>query len=129
MSIGRVDCVDKRVHNSVFEILVLKLLAKDESLDKEVNLFLITFSVTHILRAEYAISIQPLGVKCKGIGVVVRKWYSPLLAFLLAVLYSCAKIRRPLTKQVLIYSMLRFVRPDEYGQDIDAIAYSISDKY
>jgi hypothetical protein len=129
LSIRRVDCVDERVDNGVFEILVLKLLAKDESLDEEVNLFPVAFSVTHILRAEYAISIQPLDVKCKGIGVVVRKWYSPLLAFLPAVLHSCVKIRRPLAKQVLMYSMLRFVGPDKYGQDIDAIAYSTSDNY
>jgi hypothetical protein len=49
--------VDESVDHSVFEILILKLLAKDESLDEEIDLFPVASGVAHILRTEYAVSV------------------------------------------------------------------------
>ena len=49
--------MDESVDHSVFEILILKILAKDESLDEEIDLFPVASSVAHILRTEYAVSI------------------------------------------------------------------------
>jgi hypothetical protein len=54
--------VDKRVDHSVLETLILKLLAKDESIDEQIDLSLVTSGVGHILRTEYAISTKPLDV-------------------------------------------------------------------
>ena len=62
LSIRRIDRVEERVDHSVFEILILKLLAKDKSLDEEIDLFSVASGVAHILRTEYAVSIQPLDV-------------------------------------------------------------------
>jgi hypothetical protein len=49
--------VNERVDHSIFETLVLELLAKDKSLDEEVDLFPVASGVGHILRTEYATSI------------------------------------------------------------------------
>jgi len=57
LSIRRIDYVEERVDYRVFEILILKLLAKDKSLDEEVDLFPVAFGVARILRTEYAVSI------------------------------------------------------------------------
>ena len=57
LSIRRIDCVDESVDHSVFEILILKLLAKDESLDEEIDLFPVASGVAYILRTEYAVSV------------------------------------------------------------------------
>jgi hypothetical protein len=57
LSIRRIDYVGESVDYSVFKILILKLLAKDESLDKEIDLFPVASGVAYILRTEYAVSI------------------------------------------------------------------------
>ena len=54
--------MDKRVDYSVFKILVLEFLTKDESLNKEVDLFSITSGVGYILRTEYTVSVQLLDI-------------------------------------------------------------------
>ena len=62
LRVGCVDCVDKRVDNSISEISILQLLAKYISIDEQVDLFSITSSVPCILTAEYAASVYPLEV-------------------------------------------------------------------
>jgi hypothetical protein len=42
---------------------------------------------------------------------------------------SRREVRGLLVKQVFVYYMLVLVRPDDYGQYIDIIAFSASDKY
>ena len=49
--------MDKRVDYSIFEVLILKLLAEDKSLDEEVDLFPVAPSLAYILRTEYSVSV------------------------------------------------------------------------
>lgn len=49
--------MDKRVDYSIFEVLILKLLTEDKSLDEEIDLFPVAPSVTYILRTEYSASV------------------------------------------------------------------------
>jgi hypothetical protein len=94
--------VNKRVDYSIFEVLILKFLAEDESFDEEIDLFPIASRVTHILRTEYAVSVYPLDVQSKSSRVIVRKRDSSFLAFFPAVVRSCSKIRRLFAKQILM---------------------------
>lgn len=47
----------KGVDHSVFETLILELLAEDKSLDEEVDLFPVAPSLAYILRTEYSVSV------------------------------------------------------------------------
>lgn len=114
--------MDKRVDYSIFEVLILELLTEDKGLDEEIDLFPIASRVTHILRTEYAVSVYPLDVQSKSSRVIVWKGDPSFLAFFPAVVRSCSKIGRFFAKQVLMYSVLRFIGPHEYCQGIETIA-------
>jgi hypothetical protein len=121
--------VDKRVDYSIFEVLILELLTEDKGLDEEIDLFPIASRVTHILRTEYAVSVYPLDVQSKSSRVIVWKGDPSFLAFFPAVVRSCSKIGRFFAKQVLMYSVLRFIGPHEYCQGIETIAREMLEKH
>jgi hypothetical protein len=121
--------VNETIDESVSKFLILELLAEDKCLDQQVDLFSVASSVPHILTAEYPASVHPLHVKCKDSWVVVGKWNSPLLTLLPMFFGGRREVRGLLAKQVFVYCMLVLVRPDDYGQCIDTIAFSASDKY
>jgi hypothetical protein len=74
--------------------LVLEFLTKDKSLDEEVDLFPIASGVSHILRTEYTVSVQPLDVQSKCRQIISWKWNLAFLTFFLAVVRSCREVRR-----------------------------------